>query len=175
MATHIPAKILQRGLGCYMICVAPLVYAKTSWIQNHTQKKELLDMDTMEGVIKRGDYDNMISSGLIGLVSGFFAGMLGIGGGSIVVPALCVASDMSYHAALGTSLCAMTMPAIVGTYTHFRNGNVVSNIAPALASGSLVGAYLGGKFASTNIPEDKLRLAFSSLMLLLGVRTLRKL
>lgn len=173
MATKIPSRLLKRGLGCYMICVSPLVYIKASLNEKNTMVKETLTESLVEDTVDRGAR-NIVYSGLIGLFSGFLAGLLGVGGGSVVVPALCVTSDMSYHSALGTSLFAMTLPAMVGTYTHYRNGHVVTKIAPALASGSLIGAYLGGKFASSSLPEDQLRLGFSTLTLVLGIRTLIK-
>jgi len=172
MATKFPARLLKLGLGCYMICVAPLVYIKASLNQTDLNKVEITK--SIADDTEDGRAQNIASSCCIGLFSGFFAGLLGVGGGSVVVPALCVTSDMSYHSALGTSLFAMTLPAIVGTYTHYCNGHVVTKIAPMLATGSLIGAYLGGKFASSSIPEDQLRLGFTSLTLLLGVRSLIK-
>ena len=91
----------------------------------------------------------------------------------MVVPALTLFTDVSHYQALGTSLCAMALPAISGTMTHYRKGNVAMRVAPALAAGAFCGGYLGGKLGlKTN--ENALRWGFSGLMVTLGVRTLVK-
>ena len=110
---------------------------------------------------------------MIGIGSGFLAGLFGVGGGAIVVPALTLATDMTHYQALGTSLCAMALPAMVGTGTHYMKGNVSMRVAPALATGAFLGGFLGGKLGlKTN--EDALRWVFSGLMVVLGARTLLK-
>lgn len=93
--------------------------------------------------------------------------------GAVVVPALSLATDMNHHQALGTSLCAMVLPAMVGTATHYGRGNVAMAAAPALAAGAFAGAYLGGKLGLA-VPEDRLKYGFSGLMVVLGLRTLLK-
>ena len=65
----------------------------------------------------------------------------------------------------------MALPAMAGTYTHYKKGNLAMRVAPFLASGAFVGAYLGGRLG-LQIDEDKLRWGFSALMVTLGVRTL---
>ena len=82
---------------------------------------------------------------------------------------------MTHYQALGTSLCAMALPALSGTYTHYTKNNVAMRIAPALAAGAFVGAYVGGKWIGLNMEESTLRWGFSGLMVVLGVRTLTKL
>ena len=110
---------------------------------------------------------------LTGLGSGFMAGLLGVGGGAVVVPALTLCTSMDHYTALGTSLAAMVFPAIVGTATHFKKGNVNLRVAPALAVGALVGAYGGGRLG-VHVEEDLLRYGFSGLMLGLGLKTFFK-
>jgi uncharacterized membrane protein YfcA len=100
--------------------------------------------------------------------------MFGVGGGAIVVPALVLSTDMSHHSALGTSLCAMVLPAMVGTYTHSTRGNVNWRVAPMLALGSAAAAFVGGREVGMNLDEGVLRTGFSCLMFVLGVRTWRK-
>ena len=80
---------------------------------------------------------------------------------------------MDHYTALGTSLTAMGLPALVGTMTHYKAGNVNKRIAPFLAIGSLIGAYGGGKIG-TRVDEDLMRKGFSGLMLGLGIRTIVK-
>jgi len=78
---------------------------------------------------------------------------------------------MTHHSALGTSLCAMVLPAMVGTLTHIKNRNIAMSIAPTLAFGSFVGAYIGGKIGFY-LPEKYLRCGFSGVMFVLGLRNI---
>jgi uncharacterized membrane protein YfcA len=115
----------------------------------------------------------VLAPAAIGVVSGFLAGLFGVGGGTLVVPALTVLTDCTHYQALATSLAAMALPAIMGTRTHYHAGNVVMKVAPALATGAFVGAYCGGKIG-LEIDETILQWGFSGLLLVLGVRTIVK-
>ncbi len=163
--TKLSGPALKKALGLFMICVAPLVPAKTylSKIQN--------DMEAHTGEGKLQMPQRVLIPAVIGSCSGFLAGLFGVGGGAIVVPALTLATDMNHYQALGTSLCAMSLPAMVGTATHYGKGNVAMRVAPTLAMGAFIGGYFGGKLGLT-IDESKLKWGFSFLMLTLGARTL---
>ena len=152
----------------------------------HANEKHCQDDNNNSQKSKNHDNDKKYTSLLhrtlvpagIGVGSGFLAGLFGVGGGTLVVPALAIfhADEITtHHQALGTSLAAMTLPAIVGTYTHWSVGNVTmrNGIAPALAIGALLGASVGGKTA-LQIPESTLQWGFSALLTVLGVRTLWK-
>jgi len=93
---------LKRALGITMIAVSPMVSLKSYLIQNDKKKND----DKPDDSISRKDFDwkTIGISSCIGLLSGFMAGLLGVGGGSIVVPGLTLLTDMSHHCALGTSL-----------------------------------------------------------------------
>lgn len=171
-------KRLRVALGIFMLCVAPLVPAKAYIARMHHDppeephyKEKSNDDEEEEESELYTRLRRVVPAGMIGLGSGFLAGLFGVGGGAVVVPALAVVTDMTHYQALGTSLCAMSLPAIVGTFTHYQRGNVAMRIAPALAMGSFMGAYMGGKIGLST-PEDKLRYGFAGLMLFLGTRTL---
>lgn len=160
---------LKKVLGVFMILVAPIVPLKpylmslkgTSTSENQSKLES-----TSRGQI--------VGTSLgIGLFSGFMAGLLGVGGGAVVVPALTLFTPMDHYTALGTSLTAMGLPAFVGTMTHYKAGNVHVRIAPFIALGSLIGAY-GGGMIGVRVDEDVMRKGFSGLMLTLGIRTLVK-
>lgn len=183
--SRLSEKSLQRALGAFMICVAPLVPGKAylealqdanknpstnTDVQKHID--EDVAMHPMQGHLSQ--LERLLPASLIGIFSGFLSGMFGVGGGAIVVPALVLSTDMSHHSALGTSLCAMVLPAMVGTYTHSMRGNVNWRVAPMLALGSACAAFFGGKEVAMNLDEGVLRAGFSCLMLVLGVRTWRK-
>jgi uncharacterized protein len=82
-------------------------------------------------------------------------------------------TDLTHHEALATSLAAMILPALSGTYTHYQAGNCVLRVAPFLALGALVGAYVGAK-QSMVTDESVLRWGFATLLVTLGFRTVIK-
>ena len=182
-STLLSERALQRALGAFMICMAPLVPGKAyldAWqdvshpsnpdVQKHLQEEKIKHSHHEQ----LSELERLLPASLIGVFSGFLSGMFGVGGGAIVVPSLVLATDMTHHSALGTSLCAMVLPAIVGTYAHAKRGNVNWRVAPMLAIGSFVGAFLGGREVGMHLEEDVLRGGFACLMLVLGVKTWRK-
>lgn len=111
---------------------------------------------------------------MIGSGAGVFSGVTGLGGGIITVSAFSLLTPLSYKQALGTSLCAMALPATSAAIAHHFNGNIVWRIAPFLAAGAACGAFVGGKIGS-NLPEKELKCCFSAAMLALGTRVLLRL
>jgi len=109
---------------------------------------------------------------LAGALAGFLSGLLGIGGGSVMVPALVLGAGLPQQLAQGTALAAMVLPSMIGAYTHWRLGHIDRRIAPGLLAGIVVGAFLGGQFA-LSIPEGILRWIFAVVLLWTGVRYLR--
>ena len=162
---------LRKALGVFMLCVAPLVPAK-----EYLRGSGSTAADSVSDSAKTGkdvSLERLIVPGMIGCCSGFLAGVFGVGGGAVVVPALTISTDMNHYQALGTSLCAMVPTAIVGTFTHYQKGNVVMRVAPALALGAFTGAYCGGKLG-LSIPEKQLKYGFSTVMVILGLQALLK-
>ncbi len=90
--------------------------------------------------------EEILASIAIGLLAGFAAGMLGIGGGSIYVPTLVLLANEPQHIAQGASLAAIVATAIVGGVTHLRQGNVhlptVAWVAPAAVVAAFGAALL---------------------------------
>lgn len=118
-------------------------------------------------------FDRITPPATIGIISGFLAGLFGVGGGTVVVPALTLLTNCTHYQALATSLAAMTPTAVAGALTHHSAGNVAVRLAPALALGSFCGAYCGGKIG-VKMDEDVLRWGFSGLLVYLGFRSLAK-
>ena len=109
---------------------------------------------------------------LIGLLTGALAGMLGIGGAIIMVPALVFIMGFSQHLAQGTSLAVMLPPiGIIAAYNYFKAGQVNLKFAVILAIAFVVGSYFGSKFALT-LPQPVLKKIFGALLLLVAIRML---
>ena len=109
---------------------------------------------------------------LIGLLVGAFSGIVGIGGGILMVPALVYFFHMSQHRAQGTSLAAMLAPVgILAFLEYHRRGNADLKTGLLLAAGFTIGAYFGGVGAQ-HIPELILRRIFAITLILVGLRML---
>jgi hypothetical protein len=81
---------------------------------------------------------------LIGLTAGVLAGLFGIGGGVLIVPALVLLTGMSIQTATGTSLGALLLPVgLLGALVYYRAGHLNITAALLLALGLFAGAYLG--------------------------------
>mmetsp|Transcript_11696 Transcript_11696/g.21621 ORF Transcript_11696/g.21621 Transcript_11696/m.21621 type:complete len:453 (-) Transcript_11696:1629-2987(-) len=182
-SSRLSERALQKALGAFMIFVAPLVPGKAyldalqdvNNPSNPDVRKHIEEDNSMHPEHSHmSQMERLLPASLIGMFSGFLSGMFGVGGGAIVVPSLVLSTDMTHHSALATSLLAMVMPAIVGTYTHSTRGNVNWRVAPLLALGSAFGAFFGGREIGQHLDEGVLRAGFSVLMLVLGVKTWRK-
>lgn len=182
--TRLSATALRKALGVFMLAVAPLVPAKQYLVgdddeNNTTTSATIANVDKESSPATESSFS--LSSGMrhyliplgIGSCSGFLAGMFGVGGGAVVVPALSVLTDMNHYQALGTSLTAMVLPALSGTATHFSKGNLNMRVAPFLATGAFIGAYAGSQLA-LSVDEQPLKYAFSGVMVVLGLRALLK-
>ena len=109
---------------------------------------------------------------LIGLLVGAFSGIVGLGGGILMVPALVYFFHMSQHRAQGTSLTAMLAPVgILAFWEYYRHGNADLKTGLLLAAGFTVGAYFGGMGAQ-HIPELMLRRVFAMTLIVVGLRML---
>jgi uncharacterized membrane protein YfcA len=97
---------------------------------------------------------------LLGLAAGILVGLMGIGGGTIVVPALVYLLGMSQHMAQGTSLFMQLLPIGLGAlWVYWKAGEVDLRAGIVCAFGILVGGYAGGSIA-VGIPARVLQTLF---------------
>jgi uncharacterized protein len=109
---------------------------------------------------------------LIGIVTGVMAGMLGIGGAIIMIPALVYIVGMGQHDAQGTSLAVMLPPiGIIAAYNYYKAGHVDIKFALILAATFVIGSYFGSKIA-LSLPQPVLKKVFGVLLLLVAARML---
>lgn len=107
----------------------------------------------------------------IGLTAGVLAGLLGIGGGLLMVPAMVLVMSFDQHVAQGTSLLVIIPAAAFGSLTHHRQGRLVLRDAMALGVGGVVGALLGSVTA-LSLDDELLRRLFAVLILFMAGRML---
>lgn len=107
----------------------------------------------------------------IGVCAGVLAGMFGIGGGVLFVPALTLVVGLSQVTAEGTSLLAMVPVGIVGAWSQHRRGLVKVNEALTIGLLSAIGVFTGGLLAH-HLPEAVLRRVFGVFLLVIASRLL---
>lgn len=113
---------------------------------------------------KRMDTNIIIGVLVIGLAAGILGGMVGVGGGLIVVPALVYFFGFSQHAAQGTSLGLLVLPvAILGMMNYYKAGHVDFKVVGLLAAGFVVGSYFGSKW-SLSLPQEIVKKVFAILL-----------
>jgi uncharacterized protein len=97
----------------------------------------------------------------IGLGAGLLAGLFGIGGGVVIVPALIMVARMKPEMATGTSLASLLLPVgALGAWHYYRNGFVQMVPAAWIALGIAAGAWLGAHVA-LRLPAQDLQKAFA--------------
>jgi len=106
---------------------------------------------------------------VIGLVSGIASGLLGIGGGVIMIPALVYFFGLSQHQAQGTTLAVMVLPiGLLAAIKYYQAGNVNVGIAVFIALGFFVGGLIGALIAQP-VADIWLKRIFGVFMLFIAL------
>jgi uncharacterized protein len=107
---------------------------------------------------------------ILGLVAGVLSGVIGIGGGVIIVPALVLLFGMSQHHAQGTTLAILIPPiGILAAWTYYKAGYVDLRVAALVAVGFFAGSFLGARLA-THISDEVLEKIFGVALLLIALK-----
>lgn len=114
--------------------------------------------------------------GLIGLLAGYLAGFLGIGGGFVIVPALTLlflrdsaTAPFAIHMAVATSLCTMLVTSLSSVLAHQRRGAIRWSLVRSLSAGLLLGAVLGA-FIADALDAAALTRVFGTFAILAGLQ-----
>jgi uncharacterized membrane protein YfcA len=109
---------------------------------------------------------------IIGIFTGVMAGMLGIGGAVIMVPALVYLLGLSQQSAQGTSLAVMLPPiGVIAAWNYYKAGHVNIKFALILAVCFIAGSYFGSRL-SLNLSESVLKKIFAVLLLAIAAKML---
>ena len=106
---------------------------------------------------------------ILGLVAGVFGGMFGIGGGTILIPALVYLLGLTQLQAQGTTLAAMVPPiGLLAAIRYWQAGNVKLSVAAMLCIGFFIGGLIGASFVQ-NISEPVLKKMFGIFLLVIAM------
>jgi uncharacterized membrane protein YfcA len=158
-ANALPEWKLKKYFGIFMILITILLLMKPYLLSN-------------AGAAEVQIWVKVIVLMLTGAFTGFLSGMMGVGGGTIMVPAMVLLAGFTQHTAQGSSLLAMVPSGGVGAHTHWRLGNVDTKVLTGLIPGILIGTFLGSNLAHY-ISEDTLRIVFAAVLVWTGIRYLR--
>lgn len=150
-------KNLKKYLGAFLIFCSALLFFKP-YLTNI--------IGTVPG------YGKIIILLITGAFTGFLSGMMGVGGGTIMVPVMVILTGLTQHVAQGTSLVVMVPAGAIGAFTHWKMGNVEKGLLWGLIPGIICGTYLGGNIAHL-IPNNSLRLIFAAVLIFVGLRYFR--
>ncbi|GAB6269728.1 MAG: sulfite exporter TauE/SafE family protein [Smithella sp.] len=147
-------KKLKKYFGVFLICCAAVLLLKP-------YLSDIIPPAT--------GYTKIFVFLITGAFTGFLSGMMGVGGGTIMVPVMVILTGFSQHMAQGTSLLVMVPAGAIGAFTHWKMGNVEKGILWGLIPGIILGTYLGGNFAYL-FSDNILRLIFVVVILWMGIR-----
>lgn len=125
-----------------------------------TVKNKAMDLQTILIII------------MVGLAAGMLSGLVGVGGGIIIVPALVYFIGFSQKTAQGTSLALILLPVgILAVLQYYKQGHVDLRIVCLLAIGFVAGSFFGSKIA-LSLPQDTVKKIFAILMIIVAIKML---
>jgi hypothetical protein len=109
---------------------------------------------------------------ILGVAAGLLSGILGIGGGVVLIPALIFIFGLTQLQAQGTTLALMVPPiGLLAAIRYYQSGNVKLGMAGFICLGFFVGGLLGANLVQ-NLPEPLIRKVFALFLLFLSLRML---
>jgi uncharacterized membrane protein YfcA len=114
----------------------------------------------------------------IGLAAGILSGLVGVGGGIIMVPALVFFMHYTQHQAQGTSLAVLTLPVVILASLYYYHqcqklGTPIDlKVVGLLATGFIVGGFFGSKIALA-INQDLLKKIFAVILFYTALKMLK--
>ncbi len=107
---------------------------------------------------------------LLGVAIGGISGLIGIGGGAFLIPALVLFYGMSQKTAQGTSIATLLLPiGIFAFWAYYKTGHVDLKLALLIAVGFAAGGWLGGLWAQ-HLSDVVLRRTFAALLVLMAIK-----
>ena len=107
---------------------------------------------------------------ILGLLAGILSGIIGIGGGIVIIPALVFIFGLSQQMAQGTTLALLVPPVgIFAAWAYYKQGYVDLKIAVLICIGFIIGGLIGGQIA-TALPTKLITKIFGIFMMLMGIR-----
>lgn len=158
------------SFGFFMIFVGILLIVKNKLkpLKLRTDKGVIRTFTDPNGETYQYGFQPLLGF-IVSLVVGFSSGLFGIGGGSLMVPAMILIFMFPPHVAVGTSMLLVFLSALISSATHISLGNVNWWFALALVPGAWFGAKIGS-FLNTKIKSDTLVNILRVFFIIMGLR-----
>ncbi len=109
---------------------------------------------------------------LVGLIAGFLSGLVGIGGGIVMVPAMVLLLGFSQKLAQGTSLGILLLPVgILAVIQYYKQGYLNIQYVGIISVAFVLGGFLGSKLA-LSLSDEKMKKIFAIIMMLIAIKML---
>jgi uncharacterized protein len=109
---------------------------------------------------------------IVGFAAGTLSGLVGVGGGVIIIPALVYILGFNQAEAQGTSLGILLLPVgIFAVLNYYKQGFVDIKVVLIISLAFVIGGWLGSKLA-VSLSQQSLKMMFGSLLLLLAIKML---
>jgi len=168
LATILEERLLGLIFGSFLILVAIRMIIST--LRKKTQTENSPQRTDNELVKLRRII--IIGAGL-SFFGGIAAGLLGIGGGTLIVPILAIIMGMPIHYATATSMFTMIFTSISGVTKYYQSNLINFPVALVLAAGTVVGAQVGA-YTSKKISGRNLNLIFGVMLAIAGANMILK-
>jgi uncharacterized membrane protein YfcA len=161
MASALKARHLQRAFGVFVIVAGIWMIAAPASL-GESPHASLLPNGSRWPVTL-----------LVGILAGSLSGMLGVGGGIVMIPAVVYLLGQPQKMAQAISLAVIIPVALSGGLIHYLKGNVIPHLAGWLACGAVVGATVVGNLVG-KIADATLHLVFGIFLIAVGVSTVTR-
>jgi len=168
LATIMEERLLGLVFGVFLMLVA----ARTiiSVLRKETQDKQSAIVTDAQ-LIHSG---KTIALGVgLGFFGGIASGLLGIGGGTLIVPILTIALGMPIHYATATSMFTMIFTSISAVAKYYQSNLIDFPVALTLAAGSIIGAQVGA-YTSKKLSGRNLTMIFGVILIIAGANMIIK-
>lgn len=153
----LPEWKLRRAFGIFLIAVSVLMAAKSYLPHPASPLTEWI-----KAVV-------LITTGLM---TGFLAGLMGVGGGVLMIASMVLIAGYDQQMAQGSTLLAIIPGSMAGAYAHWRLGNTEGHLLKGLIPGILLGTWLGGSLANV-LSDVNLRIVFAAVLIWVGFQHLK--
>ena len=109
---------------------------------------------------------------LVGIAAGMLSGLVGVGGGIVIVPALVLILGFSQKMAMGTSLGILLLPVgILAVFQYYKLGYVDVRVVLIISAAFIFGGYFGSKIA-LSLPQETIKKIFAVFMIIIAIKLL---
>jgi uncharacterized membrane protein YfcA len=172
LTSLIEARLLGLIFGFFLLFIALRMIFKLTLSRNRhpdTEKSNPIDSESSLFETRK----RVLSGVLLSFFGGLSSGLLGIGGGSLMVPIMVLVMGIPMHIAAPTSMFTMIFTSTSGVVEHFRLDNIDFTYALLLILGTIFGAQLGA-YASKGISSVNLRRIFGIVLIVVSIRMITK-